>query len=188
MKGSHKENLTESLNWWWSNSVNADTQFSEPRVRRPEERSKEKEVGNCQYTSALTRERLKLFFAQFLLISSGAVSDFCEDCASFQDRTGRLVVEGQSNPLFVLTSSWSFKRRSIAKVPRTSGHSFRTRQWWVQSFPCKNGETCNSRTWPIVWAIKFDDITNTFDRRSCTRILLQNTKNDWKGFHNEIDC
>ena len=65
MKGNHKENLTESLNWW-----KADTQFSVPRVHCPEERSTEKEVGNCQYTSALTRERLKLFFAQFLLISS----------------------------------------------------------------------------------------------------------------------
>ena len=32
------------LNWWWSNSEKADTQFSEPRVHCPEERSKAKEV------------------------------------------------------------------------------------------------------------------------------------------------
>ena len=52
-------------------SVKADTQFSEPRVHCPEERSKAKVVENYQYTSALMRERLKLFFAQlFLLISS----------------------------------------------------------------------------------------------------------------------
>ena len=28
----HEENGAESLNWWWSNSEKADTQFSEPRV------------------------------------------------------------------------------------------------------------------------------------------------------------
>ena len=31
----------------------------------------------------------------------GAVADMCEECDSCHDRTGRLVVEGQSNPLFV---------------------------------------------------------------------------------------
>ena len=31
----------------------------------------------------------------------GAVADVCEECDSCYDRTGRLVVEGQSNPLFV---------------------------------------------------------------------------------------
>ena len=48
---------------------------------------------------------LKLFFAQlFLSISSvfyGAVSEMCEECNTCKDRTGRLVVAGQSNPLFV---------------------------------------------------------------------------------------
>ena len=48
-----------------------DTQFSEPRVHCPEERSKAKEVENDQYTSVPMVIRLKLFFAQlFLLISS----------------------------------------------------------------------------------------------------------------------
>ena len=32
---------------------------------------------------------------------SGAVSDWCDECDTCHDRTGRLVVEGQSNPLFV---------------------------------------------------------------------------------------
>ena len=45
------------------NLQKADTQFSDPRVRYPEECSKAKVVENCQYTSALMRERLKLFFA-----------------------------------------------------------------------------------------------------------------------------
>ena len=31
----------------------------------------------------------------------GAVADMCEECEFCHDRTGRLVVEGQSNPLFV---------------------------------------------------------------------------------------
>ena len=31
----------------------------------------------------------------------GAVAEMCEECDSCHDRTGRLVVEGQSNPLFV---------------------------------------------------------------------------------------
>ena len=49
----------------------SDTQFSVSRVHCPEERSKAKVVENYQYTSALMRERLKLFFAQlFLLIMS----------------------------------------------------------------------------------------------------------------------
>ena len=65
----HKENGTESLNWWWSNSENADTQSSEARVQCTEERSKE--VENSQYTSVPMGIRFKLLFAQlFLLISS----------------------------------------------------------------------------------------------------------------------
>ena len=68
---NHKENGTESLNWWWSNSEKADTQFSEPRVRCLEERSKAKEVWNFLYTSVPMEIWLKLFFAQsFLSISS----------------------------------------------------------------------------------------------------------------------
>ena len=67
----HKENGTESLNWWWSNSEKADTQFSEPRVHCPEERSKAKVVENYQYISVAMGIWLKLFSAQlFLLISS----------------------------------------------------------------------------------------------------------------------
>ena len=51
MIANHKENGTESQNWWWSNSVKADTQSSEPQVHCPEERSKPKEAENYQYTS-----------------------------------------------------------------------------------------------------------------------------------------
>ena len=65
-----KRNGTESLNRWLSDSEKADTQFSEPRVHCPEERSKAKKVENYQYTLVPMEIRLKLFFAQlFLLIS-----------------------------------------------------------------------------------------------------------------------
>ena len=49
-------------------------------------------------------KRLKLFRT---LISVNqlslyeAVAEMCQEYESFHDRTGRLVVEGQSNPLFV---------------------------------------------------------------------------------------
>ena len=69
---NHKETGTELLNKWCWHLQKANTQYSDPRVHYPEECSKaNKEGGNCQYTIASTRERLKLFFAQlFLLISS----------------------------------------------------------------------------------------------------------------------
>ena len=66
----HKESGTESLNWWWSSSEKADTEFSEPRVQCPEERSKAKEVDNYQHTSVPMGKRLKLFAQLFRLISS----------------------------------------------------------------------------------------------------------------------
>ena len=43
MKANHKENGTESQNWWWEK---ADTQFSEPRVHCLEERLEAKEAEN----------------------------------------------------------------------------------------------------------------------------------------------
>ena len=63
----HKVNGTVSLNWWWSNSEKADTQFSEPRAHCPEECSKAKAAENCRSTNVPTRKRLQLFFAQLFL-------------------------------------------------------------------------------------------------------------------------
>ena len=89
--------------------MKADTQSSDPRVQSHQKRSKAQEVENYQYTSALMRERLKLFFAQlflfFLLSIYGAVSDLCKEYKASHVRTGRLVLAGQSDPLFVPTSS-----------------------------------------------------------------------------------
>ena len=69
-----------SLNWWWSNSEKADTQFSEPRVHCPEERSKRKEVENCQYTSVPMEIRLKLFFAQLFRLISSVSTEHSQIC------------------------------------------------------------------------------------------------------------
>ena len=62
-------------------------------------------MENCRDTVAPTRERLKLFFANLFSVHQlsiyGAVSDWCDECDTCHDRTGRPVVEGQSDPLFV---------------------------------------------------------------------------------------
>ena len=95
----------------------AETQFSVPRVRCPEERSKAEVVENYQYTSALMRERLKLFFRTIISVNQlsiyGAVSDLCEEYKSCHVRTGRPVLAGQSGPLFV-------PRSSLMKTPTPS--------------------------------------------------------------------
>ena len=46
------------------------TQYSDPRVHYAEECLKAEVQENCQYTVALTQERLKLFAQLFLSISS----------------------------------------------------------------------------------------------------------------------
>ena len=64
-----------------------------------------KDGGKFSIYSCADQERLKLFFAQlFLLISSvftEQVSDLCEECKTCHVRTGRLVLAGPSDPLFV---------------------------------------------------------------------------------------
>ena len=57
--------------------------------------------------------RLKLFFAHLFLSISSAVSDVCEEYKACHVRTVRLVLAGQSDPLFVPT-------RSLVKTPTTS--------------------------------------------------------------------
>ena len=72
-----------------------------------EERSKAKEVENDQYTSALMRERLKLFAQLFLLISSVSTeqSQICvKGTNPAMLQRVRLVLVGQSDPLFEPTS------------------------------------------------------------------------------------
>ena len=75
-----------------------------PRVHCPEERSKAKVVDNWKYTSVPMDKRLELFFEQLFsenqLSIYGAVSDLCDEYRICQARTGRPVLEGQSDPLF----------------------------------------------------------------------------------------
>ena len=58
LKKDLEENGIKSLNWWWPNSEKGCTQFSEPRVRCLEERSKAKDVEKYLFTSLPMRIRL----------------------------------------------------------------------------------------------------------------------------------
>ena len=53
---------------------------AEPRVHYPKERSKAKVVEHYQYTSALMREQLKLFFAQLFLSISSVFTEQSQIC------------------------------------------------------------------------------------------------------------
>ena len=71
---------------------------SVPRDHCPDERLKAKEVENCQYTSALMGKRLNLFFAQLFSVNQRSIYGTVSD----QARSGKLVIESQSDPLFVM--------------------------------------------------------------------------------------
>ena len=62
------------------NLVQADTQFSVPRVHCPEERSKAKVVENLSIHFCADEERLKLFFAQLFLFISSVSSEQSQIC------------------------------------------------------------------------------------------------------------
>ena len=139
MIANHKENGTELPNKWWLNSQKAGTQSSVPRVHCPEERSKAKVVENYQYTSALMKERLKLLFAQLCWSAQCLRSSlrFVWRTQSLPCKNGETVMVGQSDPLFVPTSS-SLKTPApstddpaqenlLQKVPRTSGKTITTK-------------------------------------------------------------
>ena len=78
-------------------------------VHCPEERSKAKDVENYQYTSVPMEIRLKLFLAQLILLISSVFTEQSQICVKNTNfcsvRTGRPVLAGQSDPLFVPTSS-----------------------------------------------------------------------------------
>ena len=96
--------------------MKADTQSSDPRVQCPEERSKVKVVGNYLYTSALMRERLKLFRAIVSVnqLSIYEQSQICvKNTVAVNKEQGRLVVAEQSDPLLV-------PKNSLIKTPAPS--------------------------------------------------------------------
>ena len=102
----HEENGTESLNWWWSNSEKADTQFSEQRVRSLEECSKPKEVENYRYTSVPMVIRLKLFFAPSFLSISSVTTEQSQICVKHT-----VAVEQEQEDLLWQSSLIHFSRQ-----------------------------------------------------------------------------
>ena len=135
---NHKENGTELQSWWCSNLEKADTQSSDPQVHCLEECSKAKEVESYRYTSALLRERLKLFFAQLFLLISSVFTEQSQICVTNANlamlEQGDLFWWDNVTPCALKcdenTSTfdwWSCARRSIAKVPRTSGQVITTK-------------------------------------------------------------
>ena len=74
------ENGAESVNWLWSNLEEADTQFSEPRVHVPEQRSKAKEVVNYRYISVLMRDTIETIFARLFLLTSFVSTEQSQIC------------------------------------------------------------------------------------------------------------
>ena len=119
-KIDQEENGIESLNWWWSNSENADTQFTEQRVRCLEERSKAKEAEHYLHTSVPLVIRLK-FFRTIISVNQisiyGAVSDLCEEYSICQTSTGRLVVAEQSDPFFAPADLLIMTPTSSVEIP-----------------------------------------------------------------------
>ena len=139
MLADHEENGTESLNWWWSNSEKADTQFSVPRVYCPEERWKAEEVEHYQYTSELVGERLKLFFAHLFLFISSVFTEQSQICVKnvipamlkqgdlyWQDNLTHYFCQQVDENTYTF-DRWSCTRRSIAKGHRTSEKAHTTK-------------------------------------------------------------
>ena len=90
--------------------MKADTQSSERRVHCPEERLKSKGCGKLSIHFCADGDTIETVFRTIISVNQlsiyGAVSDLCEEYyKSCHVRTGRLVLAGQSDPLFVPTSS-----------------------------------------------------------------------------------
>ena len=86
-------------------------------------------------------ETVKTVFRTIISVNQlsiyGAVSDLCEECKTCHVRTGRPVMVGQSDPLFVPTSSLMktptpstdapAQEDLLQKIPRTSGKAITTK-------------------------------------------------------------
>ena len=108
----------------------ADTQSSDPRVQSPKECWRAKVEENYQYTAALVRKRLKLFFRTITSVNQlsiyRGVSDLCEECKACHVWMAIYVMVGQSDPLFVPTSS-------LMKTPYTSDRWSCARRFYCKS-------------------------------------------------------
>ena len=143
----HKENETESPNWWWSNSEKADTQHYKPRVHCPEERSKAKEVENYQYTLCRWRYDWNFFAQSFLSISSVSRKQsqncFKSTVAVEQEQVDLLW---QSNLINFSHPRLRFSHTPIAEAPITSGKACTTMSSDKDLFWCRVPENSSSRT------------------------------------------
>ena len=111
-----EENGIEPLNWWWSNSEKADTQFSEQRVRPLEDCSKANEVENYRYTSVPMEIRLKLVFAQIFLSINSVSAEQSQTCVK-----STVVVEQAQG------DSWGRTIRPIFRASRLVDNDTLTR-------------------------------------------------------------
>ena len=140
VKTIQKENGTKSQSKWCWHLQKADTQYSDPRAHYPEECLRAKVVEKCQCTIAPTRERLKLFFAQLFLFISSVFTEQSQICLKNtglakqerETRAGRTIWPIVRTSQFVDDNTntfdrWSCSRRSIGKVPRTSGKALTTK-------------------------------------------------------------
>ena len=90
----------------WS-SQKVDVQFSALRAHCPEVDSKAKDMENCLYTMQPIWKRLKHIFR--IIVSAnqlslyGAIAEICEEYETLHEKTGRLVVMGQSSSSLVLS-------------------------------------------------------------------------------------
>ena len=69
----HNENGTKSLNWWWSNSEKANTQFSELRVRCFEEHWKAKRGGKLSVHFCAAGDTIGTVFRTIISINQFSI-------------------------------------------------------------------------------------------------------------------
>ena len=98
----HKENGTESLNWWWQNLESGHPIF---RATSPLSRETLKSKGGGQLSIHFCADggTIETVFRTIISVNQlsiyGAVSDLCEEYKACHVRTERLVLAGQSDPL-----------------------------------------------------------------------------------------
>ena len=133
----HKENGTESLNRWWSDSEKADTQFSEPRVHCPEERSKSKGGGKLSIHFCADGETIETVFRTIISVNQlsiyGAISNLCDEYRACQARTGRPVLAGQLTDCSSQQVCWWQHLHLLLKFLHKKIHCKSTKNEWKGS-------------------------------------------------------
>ena len=132
---------TELQSWWFLHSAKANTQSSDPQVHRLEECSRAKSGGKLSIHFCAVEGTIETVFRTIISVNQlsiyGTVSDLCDECKACHVRTRRLVSVGQSDPLFVPTSSLMkthtpftndpAQEDLLQKIPRTRGKATTTK-------------------------------------------------------------